>query len=35
MMKFKFFLNPGVKFWHESGGEEVRDGPMVDRFLTV
>jgi hypothetical protein len=29
MIKFNFFLNPGVNFWDESGAEEVRDGPMV------
>jgi hypothetical protein len=29
MIKFKFFLTPGVKFSDESGAEEVRDGPMV------
>jgi hypothetical protein len=29
MIKFHFFLTPGVKFWDESGAQEVRDGPMV------
>ncbi len=29
MIKFKFFLTPGIKFWDESGAEEMRDGPMV------
>jgi hypothetical protein len=29
MIKFQFFLTPGVKFWDESGAEEMRDGPMV------
>jgi hypothetical protein len=29
MIKFKFFQTPGVKFWDESGAEEMRDGPMV------
>jgi hypothetical protein len=29
MVKFQFFLTPGVKFWDEPGAEEVRDGPMV------
>jgi hypothetical protein len=29
MIKFKFFLTAGVKFWDEPGTEEVRNGPMV------
>jgi hypothetical protein len=29
MIKFHFFQTPGVKFWDESGAEEMRDGPMV------
>jgi hypothetical protein len=26
MIKFNFFLTPGVNFWDESGAEEVREG---------
>ncbi len=29
MIKFQFFLTPGVKFLDVSGAEEMRDGPMV------
>ncbi len=29
MIKFQFFLTPGVKFWDESGAEDMRDGPMM------
>ncbi len=29
MIKFQFFLTPGVNFWDDSGAEDVRDGPMV------